>query len=47
MMLLYQTAFAYWDIGQASVLTAVMLAFMLAVSMVQFVGMDRTTHYDS
>ena len=44
---IYQTAFAYWDIGQASVLTVVMLAFMLVVSMVQFVGMDRKTHYDN
>lgn len=44
---IYQTAFAYWDIGQASVLTVIMLAFMLVVSMVQFVGMDRKTHYDN
>lgn len=44
---IYQTAFAYWDIGQASVLTMVMLGFMLVVSMMQFVGMDRKTHYDN
>lgn len=44
---IYQTAFSYWDIGKASVLTIVMLAFMLVVSMTQFVGMDRRTHYDN
>lgn len=44
---IYQTAFAYWDIGQASVLTVVMLVFMLVISMVQFVGMDHNTHYDN
>lgn len=44
---IYQTAFSYWDIGQASVMTVVMLVFMLLVSMVQFTGMDRSTHYDN
>ncbi len=44
---IYQTAFSYWDIGQASVMTVVMLVFMLLVSMVQFTGMDRGTHYDN
>ena len=28
---IYQTAFAYWDIGKASVMTVVMLVFMLLV----------------
>ncbi len=44
---IYQTAFSYWDIGQASVMTVVMLGFMLLVSMTQFIGMDRNTHYDN
>ena len=43
----YQTAFAYWDIGKASVMTVVMLVFMLLVSFVQYGGMDRHTHYDN
>ena len=29
---IYQTAFSYWDTGQASVLTICMLGFMMAVS---------------
>ena len=44
---IYQTAFAYWDIGKASVMTVVMLVFMLLVSFVQYGGMDRHTHYDN
>jgi len=47
MYYIYQTAFSYWDIGQASVLTVVMLVFMLVISCVQFTGMDRHTHYDN
>ena len=44
---IYQTAFSYWDIGKASVMTVIMLLFMLLVSGVQFVTMDRHTHYDN
>lgn len=44
---IYQTAFSYWDIGKASVMTVIMLLFMLLVSSVQFVTMDRHTHYDN
>ena len=44
---IYQTAFSYWDIGKASVMTVVMLLFMLLISTVQFTGMDRHTHYDN
>lgn len=44
---IYQTAFAYWDIGKASVMTVVMLLFMLLISFTQYGGMDRHTHYDN
>lgn len=44
---IYQTAFAYWDIGKASVMTIVMLLFMLVISSVQFNGMDKHAHYDN
>ncbi len=44
---IYQTAFSYWDIGQASVMTVVMLAFMLLISLLQFNGMDKRTYYDN
>lgn len=44
---IYQTAFTFWDTGQASVLTICMLAFMLLVALVQFTTMDKRTHYEN
>lgn len=44
---IYQTAFSYWDTGQASVLTVCMLGFMLAVALVQFTTMDKRAYYEN
>ncbi len=44
---IYQTAFSYWDTGQASVLTICMLGFMMVVALVQFLTMDKRTHYEN
>lgn len=44
---IYQTAFSYWDTGQASVLTICMLGFMMVVALVQFTTMDKRAYYES
>lgn len=44
---IYQTAFSYWDTGQASVLTICMLGFMMIVALVQFTTMDKRTYYEN
>lgn len=44
---IYQTAFSYWDTGQASVLTICMLGFMMVVALVQFTTMDKRTYYEN
>ena len=44
---IYQTAFSYWDTGQASVLTICMLGFMMAVALVQFTTMDKRAYYEN
>lgn len=44
---IYLTAFTYWDQGQAAVLTIVMLGFMLLVALVQFMLLDKKTHYEN
>ncbi|MCI3921303.1 sugar ABC transporter permease [Paenibacillus sp. TRM 82003] len=42
---IYETAFKFWDIGLASVLTVVMLLMLLLIACVQFFGLDRKIHY--
>lgn len=44
---IYQTAFSYWDTGQASVLTICMLGFMMVVALVQFTTMDKRIYYEN
>ena len=44
---IYQTAFSYWDTGQASVLTICMLGFMMVGSLVQFTTMDKRAYYEN
>lgn len=44
---IYQTAFSYWDTGQASVLTICMLGFMMVVALVQFTTMDKRAYYEN
>lgn len=44
---IYQTAFSYWDTGQASVLTICMLGFMMVVALVEFTTMDKRTYYEN
>lgn len=42
---IYQQGFAWFDQAKASALTVIMLAIMLAVSMLQFLSADRRIHY--
>ena len=44
---IYQTAFSYWDTGQASVLTICKLGFMMVVALVQFTTMDKRAYYEN
>ena len=44
---IYQTAFSYWDTGQASVLPICMLGFMMVVALVQFTTMDKRAYYEN
>ena len=44
---IYQTAFSYWDTGQASVRTICMLGFMMVVALVQFTTMDKRAYYEN
>ena len=44
---IYQTAFSYWDTGQASVLTICMLGVMMVVALVQFTTMDKRAYYEN
>jgi len=42
---LYEVGFKFWDQGYASALTAVLLALLAIVGLVQFFVLDRRTHY--
>lgn len=43
---IYQTAFAFWNNGSAAALTVIMLMVMLLIALVQFVVLDKRTHYE-
>jgi len=42
---LYEVGFKFWDQGYASALTAVLLALLAFVGLLQFFVLDRRTHY--
>jgi len=42
---IYETGFKYWDAGYAAALTAVLLAILAALALVQFGVFERRTHY--
>jgi sn-glycerol 3-phosphate transport system permease protein len=42
---IYQLGFEFWDIGKASTLTVLLVAFLLIVTCLQFFVIDRKTYY--
>jgi sn-glycerol 3-phosphate transport system permease protein len=42
---IYETAFSFWDAGAASVLTVVLLAILLSVSIFNYAYLDKRIHY--
>jgi sn-glycerol 3-phosphate transport system permease protein len=41
----YQVGFNFWDTGYAAALTIVLLVFLAAVAIGQFLFLDRKVHY--
>ncbi|QKS47386.1 sugar ABC transporter permease (plasmid) [Paenibacillus cellulosilyticus] len=42
---IYETAFSFWDMGTASVLTVILLAILLVVSILYYGILDKRIHY--
>ncbi|MBW4838364.1 MAG: sugar ABC transporter permease [Paenibacillaceae bacterium] len=42
---IYETAFSFWDMGNASVLTVILLVILLAVSIIYYGVLDKRIHY--
>lgn len=42
---IYETAFSFWDMGAASVLTVILLAILLGVSIFNYAYLDKRIHY--
>ncbi|MCU6707796.1 sugar ABC transporter permease [Paenibacillus sp. J5C_2022] len=42
---LYETAFSFWDMGAAAVLTVVLLVILLAISIFNYAYLDKRIHY--
>lgn len=42
---LYEVGFKFWDSGYAAAITAVLLALLATVALVQFFVLDKRTHY--
>ncbi len=42
---IYETAFSFWDQGMAAALTVVMVAVLLLLAAMNFLGMDKRIHY--
>ncbi|MEK4509932.1 carbohydrate ABC transporter permease [Paenibacillus sp. FSL K6-2524] len=42
---IYETAFSFWDMGKASVLTVVLLVILLSISIFNYVFLDKRIHY--
>lgn len=42
---IYETAFSFWDMGKASVMTVVLLAILLTISIFNYAFLDKRIHY--
>ncbi|MGG2198503.1 MULTISPECIES: carbohydrate ABC transporter permease [Paenibacillus] len=42
---IYETAFSFWDMGKASVLTVVLLVILLVISVFNYAYLDKRIHY--
>ena len=42
---IYETAFSFWDMGKASVLTVVLLVILLSISIFNYAYLDKRIHY--
>ncbi len=42
---IYETAFSFWDSGKASVMTVVLLAILLTISIFNYAFLDKRIHY--
>ncbi|WP_246314509.1 carbohydrate ABC transporter permease [Paenibacillus foliorum] len=42
---IYETAFSFWDMGKASVLTVILLVILLTVSIFNYAYLDKKIHY--
>ncbi len=42
---IYQTAFSYWDLGKAAVITVVLVVILLSVSAFNYLYLDKKIHY--
>nr|WP_243735082.1 sugar ABC transporter permease [Paenibacillus turpanensis] len=42
---IYETAFSFWDMGKASVLTVILLVILLVLSIFHYGYLDRRIHY--
>jgi sn-glycerol 3-phosphate transport system permease protein len=47
MYYIYTTAFSYWNSGAAATLTVIMLVCMLIIALMQFIILDKKTHYEN
>jgi sn-glycerol 3-phosphate transport system permease protein len=42
---IYEVAFSFWDLGKAAVLTVILLVILLAISIFNYVFLDKRIHY--
>ncbi|HIW32646.1 MAG TPA: sugar ABC transporter permease [Candidatus Paenibacillus intestinavium] len=42
---IYETAFSFWDMGKASVLTVILLVILLSISIFNYAYLDKRIHY--
>ncbi len=42
---IYETAFSFWDMGAASVLTVILLVILLSISIFNYAYLDKRIHY--
>ncbi|CAH0117631.1 Melibiose/raffinose/stachyose import permease protein MelD [Paenibacillus sp. CECT 9249] len=42
---IYETAFSFWDMGRASVLTVILLVILLGISIFNYAYLDKRIHY--
>jgi sn-glycerol 3-phosphate transport system permease protein len=42
---IYETAFRFWDLGMGATLTVVMLALLIILTSLKFIGLEKKIHY--